>query len=321
MERRRRLPQASPPDQSTPPAPERDRTSNAERPNGLEQLRAFAAGPVPTMTAAWLAAFVLALVSAPTHALLILLGFAGAVVAGLVGVGGAVVMIPLLLFVPPLLGVGPFGIHTITGVTMIQVAAAGLAGTLGHAQHGAFRGRLVVILGGAMMAGSLVGATGSRFASAALLTALFATLAAVAAVLLLLPMRRLPREIEAADVRFDPRLAIGLGLGVGVLVGMVGAGGGFLLMPLMIFALRIPLRVAVGASLGIVTLSGLAGAVGKSLTGQVDWLMALALVTGALPGARLGAFVSRRTSTTTLRVILGLLIGAMAVQMWWDILR
>ncbi|HEX9125912.1 MAG TPA: sulfite exporter TauE/SafE family protein, partial [Methylomirabilota bacterium] len=56
------------------------------------------------------------------------LGFAGAFASGLVGVGGAIVMIPLLLYVPPLLGVGSLDIKTVAGVTMAQVLAASVMG-------------------------------------------------------------------------------------------------------------------------------------------------------------------------------------------------
>ena len=52
------------------------------------------------------------------------LGFAGAFVAGLLGAGGAFVMIPLLLYVPPLLGVGQLDIKEVAGVTMAQVLVA-----------------------------------------------------------------------------------------------------------------------------------------------------------------------------------------------------
>ena len=78
--------------------------------------------------------------------------------------------------------------------------------------------------------------------------------------------------------------------------------------------------MTLGASLGIVTLSGVAGTVGKYLTGQVDWPMALALVAGALPGARLGAAASGRFKSETLALILGTLIAGAALRMWWEIL-
>ena len=68
---------------------------------------------------------------------LLVVGFSGAFVAGLLGVGGAVVMIPLLLYVPPLLGVGRLDIKAVAGVTMTQVLVAAAVGMLAHRRYGA----------------------------------------------------------------------------------------------------------------------------------------------------------------------------------------
>lgn len=280
-----------------------------------------AAGPVPAMTAAWVAAVVLATYEQPEHFIYIALGLLGAFVAGLVGVGGAIVMFPLLLYVPPVVGQAALPPHTVAGVTMIQVVFAGLTGVLGHVHHTRVHGKIVGTLGGGTVVGALLGAILSQRISAPLLTATFATLAACAALFMFLPARLLPPERDDHHLRFNRLLAVASGFVVGVLVGIVGAGGGFLLVPLMLFLLRVPMRAAVGASLGIVLLSGLSGAVGKVVTGQVEWGIALSLVAGALPGAWTGAMISQRVHTHVLRTGLGVLIAAVALRMWWGILH
>ena len=63
---------------------------------------------------------------------LVVLSLVGAFVSGLVGVGGAIVMIPLLLYVPPLLGVGRLDVKTVTAVTMVQVFVAAVSGVIVH---------------------------------------------------------------------------------------------------------------------------------------------------------------------------------------------
>jgi uncharacterized membrane protein YfcA len=280
-----------------------------------------AAGPVPTMAAAWLAAFLLAFFHARSDALLIALGFLGAMLAGLVGLGGAVVMVPLLLYLPPLLGQPALDIHTVAGITMAQVAAAGVAGLLGHLNYRAVQGRLVAVLGSSTALGSLSGAAASRWVGAEVLAGVFASLALGASVSMFLPQSRSVSEADDQLYRFSVPLGIAAGFSVGTMSGMVGAGGGILLIPFMVYALRVPLRCAIGASVGIVLLSGMAGFLGKAVTGQVNWIMALALVAGALPGARLGATLSRHTPVAVLSKILGFLIGITALGMWWDVLR
>jgi hypothetical protein len=279
-------------------------------------LRA-ATGPVPTITAAWLAAFVHSVVQSPVHAMLIGLGFVGAFVAGLVGIGGAVLMIPMLLYVPPLFGMAALPIHTVAGITMVQVPAAGLAGLLGHLHRAPLDARLVLTLGGGMAGGSLAGAVLSHIMPPQVLSGAFAALALVAAGLMFLPRKLLP-DATSRNEPLNVPVAVASGFGVGLLVGLVGAGGGFVLVPVMALVLRVPLRQAVSASLAIVALSGLAGMLGKGITGQIDWLMALALVTGALPGARLGAVVSRRTPVTALSLVLAAVIALTAVRIGWD---
>jgi uncharacterized membrane protein YfcA len=111
-------------------------------------------------------------------------------------------------------------------------------------------------------------------------------------------------------------LAVALGTLVGLVLGLIGAGGGFLLVPLMVYGLGVPVRTAVGSSLAIVALGGLGGMIGKAASHQVAWTFALALIVGALPGAHLGAATSRRLSPDTLARILGVLLAFVAIQMW-----
>ena len=101
---------------------------------------------------------------------------------------------------------------------------------------------------------------------------------------------------------------------------MAGAGGGFLLVPIMIYVLKVPIRLAIGTSLAIVAMSGFAGSIGKMITGQVDWYLALALVCGALPGAQLGSTVSARIRTDFLALVLGVVMAFVAIHAWWKIL-
>lgn len=275
-------------------------------------------GPTPTLAAAWLAALLLLSTQSPVLALLTTLGFGGAFVAGLVGVGGAIVMVPLLLYVPPLVSFPSLDMHVVSGITMVQVAAAGVTGMLAHRHVGHVNGALVATVGGSLTAGSLTGGLLSGRVPPETLSALFASLSAVAAVLMLGGKQSARDDGREEPGPFRRSTAIGLGAAVGLLVGMIGAGGGFLLVPLMMYGLKVPVRSAVGSSLAIVALGGLGGMIGKAASGQVVWVYALALVVGALPGARLGATTSKRLSTVTLGWILGVLLALVAVRMWWD---
>src|SRR5438105_2049682 len=113
---------------------------------------------------------------------------ADAAVAGLLGVGGAIVMIPLLLYVPPLLGVGALDMRSVTGVTIVQVFVAALSGMIAHRRGRAVHLRLAWIGGTAMAIGMLSGALVSALVPDVVELAVFALMATAAAVLMFLPL-------------------------------------------------------------------------------------------------------------------------------------
>ena len=116
-------------------------------------------------------------------------------------------------------------------------------------------------------------------------------------------------------------LGFSVSLIVGLLAGAVGAGGVFLLAPIMLQVLQIPVNLVVGSSLGIAFLSAVSGVAGKLLTGQVPGWPALALVAGALPGAQLGAAAGSRLRPAQVRFALAVLVVGITLKMWWDLLR
>ena len=100
----------------------------------------------------------------------------------------------------------------------------------------------------------------------------------------------------------------------------MGAGGAFLLLPVLVGVMQVPVRVGIGTSLAITGAGALAGFVGKLSTGQVPLVAAAAVVAGSLPGARLGAFVSLRAPVGALRAVLWALILLAALRVWADVL-
>lgn len=256
--------------------------------------------------------------AAPISLLLIGVGFTAAFLSGLVGVGGAIILIPILLYLPPLLGLPDIGIKTIAGITIVQVTAGALSAASGHRGAGHVDRRLVTTLGPSMIGASFLGALASSLADPILLEIVFATMAAIAAALMLGLRNRTPPHVDGPPA-FDRRVAIAIGLFVGLMAGFIGAGGAFFLGPVLLFVLRIPMRYVVGSTVGIVAMSAGAGLLGKAVTGQIDWLLAVALVVGALPGGRTGAAVSRRITPYRLGLVLGFVILAVAIRMWLDI--
>lgn len=251
---------------------------------------------------------------------LLVLGAVGAFVSGLVGVGGAIVMIPLLLYVPPLLGVAALDVKSVAAITMVQVFVAAVSGMIAHRRHRAVNVRLAAVGGAAMAVGSLAGAVASKFLAERVLLVVFAGMVTAALVVMLLPEP--PPDVgEPAEVKeySAPLTALTAG-GVGVAAGLVGAGGAFLLVPLLLVVVGVPIRVTIGSSLAITAIAASAGVLGKAVTGQIPLQPALVVAVGALPGAQLGAAASRRLSGVALKRALLVVIVATGLRVWWDVL-
>jgi uncharacterized membrane protein YfcA len=253
-------------------------------------------------------------------AVLPVLSLCGAVVSGLLGVGGAIVMIPLLLYGPPLLGVGQLDMRTVSAITMVQVFVASVSGMLAHRRHRAVNSRLAVVGGVAMSVGSLSGALLSKFVPEEAMLVVFAVMVTVAAGFMFVRTPKTDVLTPGQERPFSRALTMVVALVVGFGAGLVGAGGAFLLVPLLLVVVGMPIRVTIGSSLAITALAALAGVVGKFVTGQVPLTLALVVAVGALPGARLGAALSRRMSGPALKLLLFVIILITGVRVWWDVL-
>ncbi len=100
-----------------------------------------------------------------------------------------------------------------------------------------------------------------------------------------------------------------------VFIGLVGQGGAFIIIPILLYVLKIPLRVTIGSTLAI----GTAGLIGKIATGQVPFQIAIALLMGSIPAAQLGSVIGRKTKVQFLRWLLAFIITVSAIKVWSDI--
>ncbi len=103
-----------------------------------------------------------------------------------------------------------------------------------------------------------------------------------------------------------------IGLGAGGLSGLLGIGGGIVLVPLFTAWIRLPIKVALGTSLACVAVLAVPSTITHVLLGHIDWLYALPLCIGVVPGARLGSHLAIRSSDRTLRLIVGTGLGSIA---------
>lgn len=251
---------------------------------------------------------------------LFILGLIGGFLSGLLGVGGAVIMIPLMLTVPPLAGAGELTMKEVAGLSMIQVLVSSVSGMIIHRQNNFVNGKVLLSVGIPMGLCALGGAYFSKYMENRTLLIVFGFLVLVAFIMLLVRREKneMPGEpVEAFTFRLIPSLLIGAF--VGFMSGSVGAGGGFILIPLMVTVLRVPLKVTVGTSLGIVFIGALTGSIGKILSMQVGLMMIIPLIAGSIPAAQLGAKCSKTLKPAVIHRLLLAIVFASAAKVWWQI--
>ncbi|MDW7771647.1 MAG: sulfite exporter TauE/SafE family protein [Desulfobulbaceae bacterium] len=243
-----------------------------------------------------------------------ILGMITGFLSGLLGIGGGIVMAPLLLYLPQAHGLSPLPMHTVAGLTIVQGLVSCVAGVLTHRKFNFVSLQLMSWMGGTIFLTALVGGAASVFLENNFLMAVFALLAFLASILIFIPTRRDSENPDIGEFSFSRPRALTVSGSVGLLGGLVGQGGSFILIPLMTSYMQIPTRIAIGSNLAIVFLSSLAAFLGKAATGQIDWLLAVPIVLTVVPAAHIGARVSRQVPVVILRRILAACIALAAVR-------
>jgi uncharacterized membrane protein YfcA len=252
-------------------------------------------------------------------AILLGLGLVGGFVSGLLGLGGAVLMVPLLLFVPPLFHGQALSMRQVAAISIVQVFFSALSAVIVHWRHANVAGRVVWWMGIPAGLASFAGAWFSARTSSHELEILFAVISTVAFAIMLFPLPRGTGDDSTGPVEFSKPWAVVLALVVGGVGGMVGAPGAFIFVPLMIYGLKIPARITLGSTLMIVLIGAVTGMVGKIDTHQIDWGLALPLVLGSVAGAQVGGWLSSRTAVGSLRWGLIAIIGFSTAKIWLSI--
>ncbi len=248
------------------------------------------------------------------------LGIVTGFLSGLLGIGGGIVMAPLLLYVPPLFDFEPIPMRIVAGLTIVQGLLACISGALSHRQFRMVSDRLSLYMGTSIFLAAIGGGVGSRHVSNEILLFLFAGLALSASFLMLIPVKGENENPDVECLKFHRWRAVTAASGVGLLGGLVGQGGSFILIPLMTSFVQIPTRIAIGSNLAIVLLSTLAGFIGKAVTGQIEWLLTVPIILAVIPATTIGSHVSRRVPVARLRWILAILIAIAAIRMWGSVL-
>lgn len=220
-----------------------------------------------------------------TLALAVLVG----VTLGLLGGGGSILTVPLLAYVAGM------DAKQAIAASLLVVGVTSAVGAVSHARAGRVQWRVGLVFGAAGMAGAYLGGLLARFVPGSVLLIGFA-LMMVATAAAMLRGRKTAAVADQPGHRLPVFKIVLEGLVVGLVTGLVGAGGGFLVVPALVLLGGLPMPVAVGTSLVVIAMKSFAGLAGHLAAVDIDWgiagLVTVAAVLGGLLGARLTALIN-----------------------------
>jgi uncharacterized membrane protein YfcA len=248
--------------------------------------------------------------------------------AGFFGVGGGIVLVPVLLAIfSAFLGIsGLVAMHFALGTSLLIVFFTSLSSAFQHFRNGQVDPVAALIIGAASVVVALGGAAVAAALPGKTLQRIFAGVLVLVAVMLLVEPRK--KESAGTNGRSTGGLII-TGIVSGAVSSRAGVGGGVFSVPLMYYALKFPLKRAIGTSSAAIVLTSLAATVGYAINGlgdpdtgpypftlgYVDYVHAFPVIVGTLPMARLGANVVHKTGSQRLRGLFAVLLLAVAIRM------
>ncbi|MFE1786472.1 sulfite exporter TauE/SafE family protein [Streptomyces sp. NPDC059506] len=223
---------------------------------------------------------------------------------GILGGGGSILTVPILVY---LAGVEA---KQAIATSLFVVGVTSLAGVVSHARAGRVRWRTGLIFGAAGMAGAYIGGRLAEFVPGTVLLVAFGLMMVATAVAMIRGRKEGPKnvhtELPVGRVVLD-------GVVVGLVTGLVGAGGGFLVVPALALLGGLPMTVAVGTSLLVIAMKSFAGLAGYLSSVQIDWELALIVTGAAVVGSLLGGRVAGRIPQEVLRKGFGWFVIVMGV--------
>ena len=267
------------------------------------------------------------------------MGLAVGFISGMFGVGGGFLMTPLLIFtgVPPAVAVASVSPY---------MAASSLSGALSYWR----KGMVDMTLAAVLLSGGLVGTVSGVLlflwlrsigqVDLAIRLSYMLLLGAIGSLMLVESVRAILRERSGAPrpvrrpgtrplfMRLPLKMrfrrsriyistlpVIAIGYVIGLLGAVLGVGGGFILVPALIYLLRVPTQTSVGTSLVLTLVTMAAATVLHAVAnGTVDAVLALVMMIGGTVGAQFGARTGQTLKAENLRLLLGLLVLSVAVR-------
>lgn len=246
-----------------------------------------------------------------------ILGYFGALIAGLVmgliGGGGSILSVPILVY---LLGLNPI---VATAYSLFVVGTTSAIGAFQNFKKGLIDIKTAIIFATPalitvyltrrflvpMIPDVVLSVGDFKITNTIFIMLLFAVIMLLASISMIRSKKDAPDEKKTSEVNYNfPVIAIE-GILVGLLTGLVGAGGGFLIIPALVLLAKIPMKKAIGTSLLIIAVKSLIGFLGDINNLEIDWLFLLSFTGLSVIGIIIGVYLSKYISGKKLKKSFG----------------
>ncbi len=228
---------------------------------------------------------------------------------GLLGGGGSILTVPLLVYVAGM------DAKEAIATSLLVVGVTSIAALVPHARAGRVRWRTGALFGLAAMAGAYLGGRLAAYVPGTVLLVAFAVMMVATAIAMIRGRAAEPRSPDGSH-DLPLLMVLGEGVVVGLVTGIVGAGGGFLVVPALVLLGGLPMPVAVGTSLLVIAMKSFAGLAGYLSSVSIDWRLAGAVTAMAVLGSIVGGLLAGRVHQDGLRKAFGwfvLVMGAVVL--------
>ncbi len=249
--------------------------------------------------------------------LMVLTGVIAGILSAILGIGGGIIMLPAIQLVLK------FDPATAVATTLLAVALTAFSGALGHYRNGVVNLRNAMFIG----LGGVIGIINGSYIFAAYLTKDTDLIQLLLGILFLIMafrmLKDLYQELTEAEVKAkepkssSPIWLIVLGIIVGILAGMLGVGGGFLMVPAMMWLFGAEPLEAVGTTLLAMLPITLIGAFIKIGQGFVNLNAGLIIGIGSIFGAQLGVWVSTHIKAYIFKILFVIIFFYFAISYLW----
>jgi hypothetical protein len=225
---------------------------------------------------------------------------------GFFGGGGSILTVPLLVYV--------FGLEPKPAIasSLLIVGAASVVGAIHHWRMGNVELRTGLIFGAAGMAGAFIGGRAGAYVDGTLLLLLFASMMMLTAVAMWHGRRA---ATAASEIDYARLRLLAQGFGVGIFTGLIGAGGGFLIVPALALWAGLSMPAAIGTSLAIIVMKSGAGFAGYATHVSIDHTLVASVAAAAIGGSFIGARIAQRVDPASLRRAFAGFVAVMAAFM------